>query len=74
MTGRPLKVRIDRLVLRGVDAPEVGDLKGLVAQHLSEPSGVVSADEAPIPRGGRAMTEAAAARIAGEVRTRIAGR
>lgn len=74
MTDRPLRVRIDRLVLRGVDPPNVGDLKDLIEQHLRRPSESVSGDEAPIPRGGRAMTEAAAGRIAREVRTRIAER
>lgn len=74
MTDRPISVRIDRLVLRNVDDPGVAGIADLVAERLRTPAASDTPDGRPVPRRGRAMTEAAAERIAGEVRRRIAER
>lgn len=71
MNERPLRVRIDRILLHHVDASRVRELPGLVADHLRRPSPPDVGDDRPIPRAGRAMIEAAAGRIAREVRAKL---
>jgi hypothetical protein len=67
---RPLRVRIDRLVLRNVDGSRIRDLPGFVAEQLRRPSTSPDAADRPIPRRGRALIEVAAERIAREVRSK----
>lgn len=69
MTEGPTRIRIDRVVLRNVDDANIGDLAGLVAARLRE--GPAATADGPIPRGGSAMTEAAADRIAQTIRLKL---
>jgi RNA polymerase-interacting CarD/CdnL/TRCF family regulator len=71
MINQPLRVRIDRLMLRNVNESRIVDLSALVTELLRRHSEPDTGADRPIPRSGRAMTEAAAGRIAREVRKRI---
>jgi hypothetical protein len=69
LTGRPRRVRIDRLVLRNVDEHEIGDLRRSVAEEL-ERSDASGAPAEPVPRGPD-MGAAIARSVAASIRTRM---
>jgi hypothetical protein len=74
VSDRPLRVRIDRLVLRNVDSGSVGDIASLVADRLRREGSVRDRGEGPIPRDGTEMADAAASRIAAVVSRAVDGR
>jgi hypothetical protein len=74
VSDRPLRVRIDRLVLRNVDSGSVGEIASLVADRLRREGSVIDEGEGPIPRGGAEMADAAASRIAAAVSRAVESR
>jgi hypothetical protein len=73
VSDRPLRVRIDRLVLRNVDSGSVGEIASLVADRLRREGSVRDEGEGPIPRGAE-MADAAASRIAAVVSRAVESR